>query len=279
MTNNIPRPIIFLTAAGLAGLGLLPSPVAAGNSTVKTKGTGSSFNISWTEYDPDDLLRLPGNVHIGYLYAESGPYGDYTYGGVTDFECDPGESPYGGHGHSVVVDEASDVASDAIDDAINAVVASGAVSIDAGLVIDAIGSELDAEIIDVIDEEFPLCDYVQDRYIDGTGTTKVTVDMKKQIGSITGTLTVSHGGHGEPGQILGTPPINLTISGGEWEKFSWSSAYEAKTYKYSNSQSGTNYYGGTVTGNVGPMGFADDADDESFGGFGSYTFKAAERIR
>ncbi|NNF56400.1 MAG: hypothetical protein HKN03_18385 [Acidimicrobiales bacterium] len=279
MTNNIPRPLIALSAAGLAGLALLPAPVAAGNSTVKSKGTGSSFNISWTEYDPDNLLGLPGNVHIGYLYAESGPYGDYAYGGVTDFECDPGESPWGGHGHSVVVDETDDVATDAIDDAINAVVDSGAVSIDATVVVGAVGSQLDDEIIDVIEEEFPSCDFIQDRYIDGTGTATVTIDMKKQIGSITGTLTVSNGGHGEPGQVLGRPPVNLTIRGGQWEKSTWSSTYEGQNYKYSNSQTGTYYYGGTVSGNVGPMGFADDADDESYGGFGSYTFKAAERIR
>jgi hypothetical protein len=259
---------------------------SAGAQSTRTSGAGNSVDVSWTEYDPDDLLGLPGNVHIGYLYAYTGPYGSYVGGSVTDFDCDEGESPYGGHGgqgvEEVVVDEAADSARDAVQDSIDATIDSGASTIDATDVADAVQAQLSEDVPDVIHDEFeeiPACDYVQDRFLSGDGTATVTIDKRTRVARIVGTLTVSNGGHGETGTVLATPPVDVTIAGGDWEKYESSYSSRSASYKYSNWEKGTRFYGGAVTGGIGRMGFADDADDVSFGGFGYFRYTTVERIR
>ena len=128
------------------------------------------------------------------------------FGNVTDFDCGEGETPWGGHGVvEVVVDEAAAVVETAIEGAIEAVVDSGGSLIEADPVVEAIQVDFADEIPDTIEdefEEFPACDYLQDRFLDGQGTTTVTVDTKRKIARITGTLTVTAGGHGEPSGVL-----------------------------------------------------------------------------
>ncbi len=256
---------------------------SAGAQTTRTSGTGTNIDISWTEYDPDDLLGLPGNVHVGYLYAYSGSFGSFIGGNVTDFDCDEGETPFGGHGVAVaVVEEAADSATDAVQDSIDAVIDSGAVTIDAGVVSDAVQTQLSEEVPDVIQEEFeeiPACDYIQDRFLSGDGTATLSVDKRGKIARIAGRLTVSNGGHGEPGTVLATPAVDVTITGGDWEKYEYSYSSRGASYKYSSWEKGTRYYGGQVTGGIGQMGFADDADDESYGGFATFKYSTVERIR
>lgn len=275
------RTVLSAAAIGFTALVVLPSPADA--VVTRTSGTGEYFNVSWTEYDPEDLLGLPGNVHIGFLYAENGPYGSYVSGNVTDFDCDEGETPWGGHGFSeAVVDETVKVAGDATEDAIADIIDSGVSAIDAEFVTEAVTSELSKEIGEVIGEEFeefPTCDYLGDRFLDGQGTTTVTVDTRKQIARMTGTLTVSNGGHGEPGNVLATPPIDVTITGGNWQRYESSYSVEGEGYKYTSWQKGTSYDGGTVTGGIGAMGFADDADDESYGGFSTFRYRTVDRVR
>jgi hypothetical protein len=258
-------------------------PATAGSS--RTFGTGKSVNVGWTEYDPNDVLGLPGNVHIGYLYAEVGPYGTYTYGNVTDFECDEGETPWGGHGVAdalaQVANEGADVVEGATEDSIDAVVKEGRAVIDSGAVVDAIAAGIADEVPDEIIDEVPVCDYVQDRFLDGTDTATLTVDLKRRVATISGQLIVygGHGEHGEPGTELGRPPINVTITGGDWNKFEWSYSSRGEGWFFSDRQKGTGYHGGAVTGGIGAMGFADDVDDESWGGFTEYSYKTVERIR
>ena len=251
------------------------------SSRTRTSGTGESVDVSWTEYDPDDLLGLPGNVHVGYLYVYSGPYGSFIGGNVTDFECAPGQTPWGGGHHvtEVVVDEATELVEVAVEEAVEEAIDSGAASIDADVIVDSIQSELSEEIPAVIVEETGACTYLQDRFLSGDGTATFKVNLSSQVAQITGTLTVSNGGHGEPGVVLGNPPVNLTITGGEWNKFEYSYSSKTAGYSYSDWQKGTSYYGGVVTGNIGGMGFADDVDDVAYGGFSSYKFRTVERIR
>lgn len=266
---------------GLASPLLLST--SAGAQSTRVSGKGVYIDVSWTEYDADDLLGLPGNVHVGYLYAQSGPYGTFVGGNVTDFDCDEGEFPYGGHGFAVsVVDEGSDTAADAAQDAIEGVIDSGAAAIDATVVADAVQAQLSEDIPDVIQdefEEFPACDYIQDRFLSGDGTTTFTVDTRAKVARLTGTLTVSNGGHGEPGTVLGAPPVDITISGGDWEKYEYSYSSRSATYRYSSSEKGTRYNNGTVTGGIGAMGFADDSDDVSYASYTSYRYRSVERIR
>ena len=236
--------------------------------------------MSWTEFDPDDLLRLPGNVHVGYLYAESGPYGSYFYGNVTDFDCDDGEVPWGGHG--VVVDEGVDAVADAVADAVGGIIDDGGTTIDPTVVVDAVTTELSEEVLAVVEEgfeEIPACDYIQDRFLEGDKSLRISVNARTEVARITGRLTVTSGGHGEPSNVLGTPPIDVTIKGGDWQKFDYSSKVKGENYSFKYSQKGTGFDGGVVTGGIGAMGFADDADDVSFGGFASYRFETVDRVR
>ena len=265
-------------AIGVAAPIVLAMPAQAG--VTRTSGTGEFINVSWTEMDPDDLLGLPGNVHVGYLYAESGPYGSYFYGNVTDFDCDEGEVPWGGHG--VVIDEGLDAVADAIADAVGGIIDDGGSAIDAAVVVDAVTTELSEEVLSVVEEEFeefPSCDYIQDRFLESDETLQISIDTRKEVARITGRLTVTSGGHGEPSNVLGTPPIDVTIAGGAWQKFDYSSNVKGENYSYKYSQKGTGFEGGAVTGGIGAMGFADDPDDVSYGGFATYRYNTVDRIR
>lgn len=257
---------------------------ASGASTVKTKGTATSVDISWTEYDPDDLLRLPGNVHVGYISVGNGPYGTYFWGTVTDFDCDEGETPWGGGGHGEdAVEEAADIVGDATEEAIEEMIDEGATFVDAVQVLDAIEGELATEIPE-LDEPIGACDYLQDRYLEGqdangTPTVTITVDRANQIARVKGALVVTDGGHGGSGAVLGRPPIDMTITGGQWNKFESSYSMRGEGYRFSDYQKGISYYNGDVAGAIGAMGFADDADDESYAGFTWYKFETVEKFR
>lgn len=262
----------------------LASAVPTDAGSTRTSGTGRSVHLGWTEYDPDDLLGLPGNVHVGYLYAESGPYGSFVYGNVTDFECEPGESPWGSHGDAVavIVDDAAAAVEDATEDAIDAAVEGGGGVIESGDVVASIAQGIGEEVPDeVVDEVDPACDYVQDRFLDGSETATMTVDMRRQVATISGQLVVhgGHGEHGEPGVELGRPAVDVTISGGDWNEFEWSYSSRGAGWSYRDSQKGKSYNGGAVSGAIGAMGFADDADDESWGGFAQYRYRTVERLR
>ena len=281
------RPIHFVAAGTVlvAAVGSMAFPSIAGAETIRSKGTSQNIDVSWIEYDLNDSLGLPGNTHVGYLYAYGGQYGTFIGGNVTDFQCEPGQKPWGGHGVTVeVVDEAGETTAAAIGDAIDGIIDSGGTYIDANVVGGEVQSQLADDIPDAIQdefEEFPPCEYIQDRFLEGNDTTKVSVDLKKKVARITGTINVTNGqgGHGGDVTVLATPPINLTITGGEWNKWTWSYSSKGAGYSYSSSEKGTSYYGGVVTGNIGGMGFADDADDESYGGYGTSRYQSVERVR
>lgn len=274
--NPTTRRALVAAATTVLATSVLASPAGAG-LTVRTKGDGTRVNISWTEYDPDNLIGAPGNVHVGHLYAENGPYGNYLFGNVTDFECAPGQSPF--FGHHVVVDEGADVAAEATGDAIEAIVDSGQTSIDAEFVKDVVGTELNSEIPDEIIDESAGCKWLGHRFLEGDTNIVMTVNAQARTATVKGNLVVSTGGHGEPGNVLGRPPVNITITGGDWQQWEFAYSFRGEGYRYSDSQKGTDWNGGTVTGAIGVMNFADDADDESFGSFGSYSFRTVERVR
>lgn len=268
---------------------VLLSPAASANVT-KTKGTGHNFFTSWTEYDPKDDLGLPGNTHVGYFGSWSSQWGTYFYGAVEDWDCKPGQVPGGGHGGGeVIVDDAAKIAELAGQLAVDKIIDSGAKTLDADTVIDAIKDELAEEVPKVVDEVIgKFCKPMGTRFLDGVDengkvTATVTVDAKNKKAKVTGNLIV-RGGHGgghgeEAGPVLGRPPIELTISGGDWYNYDSSYKTESKDFKYSDWYKGTDYYGGTVSGRIGGMGFDDDPDDESYGGFGTFQFKTVERVR
>ena len=125
---------------------------------------------------------------------------------------------------------------------IGEIVDSGGSAIDAGVVIDAVTSELSEEVLSTVEEDFeeiPSCDYIQDRFLEGDGTTQLSVNTRTAVARITGRLTVTSGGHGEPGNVLGNPPIDVTITGGDWQKFEYSSKVRGENYSYKYWQKGT----------------------------------------
>ncbi len=167
-------------------------------------------------------------------------------------------------------------------DTVGGIIDNGGSVIDPAVVVDAVTTELSEEVLSVVEEDFeeiPSCDYIQDRFLEGDGTTRISINTRTQVARITGRLTVTSGGHGEPGNVLGNPPINVTITGGARQKFEYSSKVQGENYSYKYSQKGTGFDGGVVTGGIGAMGFADDADDVSFGGFASYRYDTVDRIR
>lgn len=255
----------------------------AGASVYRTQGNGQNFYVSWTEYDPDDVLGIAGNVHIGFLFGWSDQYGTYFHGNVTDYDCDPGEVPGGGHFIAEeVVEVGADVATESAEEAVEAIVDSGAVAIDPDVVIEAVQDDVAEAVSETIEEEFeefPACDYIQDRFLDGTDTVTFSVDAANVVLTVTGTLTVYGAGHGEPGDVLGRPPINMTITGGDWQKYKYTTAWWGEGYQYTDSREGTDFYGGVVSGAIGAMGFDDDPDDTSWGSFGTFKFRTVEQIR
>ncbi len=254
------------------------APIAESSGVTRTRGNGWLFDINWTEKDPDDLLGLPGNVHVGFLFGTEDQWGRWFWGAITDWDCDPGEVP-GGHGFAqALVTETVKLAERTAADTVEAAVASGASSIAPAAVISAVQSELSATVPEALEEEFPpTCDFVQERSLDGSGL-KVAVDEANGKLTITGTLVVT-GGHGGGGPVLGRPPANITITGGEWHKFDWNEKSWGANYSYSNARSGTNWFGGTVSGSIGAMGFDDDPDDVSWAFFGAFKFRTVDRFR
>ncbi len=254
------------------------APIAEGGSTIRTKGNGWSFGISWAENDPDDQLGLPGNVHLGFMAGFDDQWGRYVFGAITDWECEEGETP-GGHGFGdVVVEEANKAAIRVARETVDDLVDSGATRIDPAIVIAAVRNELDNEVPAALEDEFPpTCDFMQERSLDGSEL-KVSIDATKGVAKITGTLTV-FGGHGGGGPVLGRPPANITITGGSWEQFEYTNKYWGEGYSYSEARNGTSWFGGAVTGAIGAMGFDDDPDDASFAHFGAFNYRTVDRIR
>ena len=85
-------------AAACLAVAALASPAAAARPDGSTNvRSGQSAFVSWTELDPDNLLGLPGNTHVGNFFADSGVFGTFAGGEIADFECAPGQVP-GGHG-------------------------------------------------------------------------------------------------------------------------------------------------------------------------------------
>ena len=74
-----------------------PSSAVRSESSAKNQA-GESATVSWTELDPENVLRLPGNTHRGWLdVQEGGAFGGFVYGSIVDLQCEEGQSP-DGHG-------------------------------------------------------------------------------------------------------------------------------------------------------------------------------------
>ncbi len=264
-----------LTALVAALMVAAAAPIAEGGSVTRTKGDGWFLGISWMEIDREDLLGLPGNVHTGFMFGFNDQYGQWLAGHILDWECPEGELPW--HGGAGVVANTSKAVERATDDTVDAIVDSGARTIDTNQVTAVRRTEATKVAFDEFEEPPSPCDLVQERALDGSQA-KVVVDRAKGTLNITGTLIVT-GGHGGGGPVLGRPPANISVSGGSWEKFEESNKFWGEGYKFENHRNGTRWDGGRVTGSIGAMGFDDDPDDTSFAHFEGFAFRTVARIR
>lgn len=99
------------------------------------------------------------------------------------------------------------------------------------------------------------CTYIGSRWGEGYGLA-MTVDRKLTAATLRGTVTMSAaGGHGEPGDVLGRPTVDITLRGqgqlarsaGTWRSNDGGSRFFDR---YT-----TQFRTATVSGNIGPMGF------------------------
>lgn len=117
------------------------------------------------------------------------------------------------------------------------------------------------------------------RFLDGLD---LSLSVSGSTATLTGPIQVSNGGHGEPDSVLAVVQANIT----------WTTTTDLVRYRASNTyvEGGISYRSRTtglrsdpaktvVTGFLGGMGFADDADDVSQGSFETYTETSRERIR
>lgn len=89
---------VALTVVPVASLAMtLPAEAA---SRWMYKSSGESASAEWVEYG--ELAGVGGNVHVGYLEAETSSDGGEVWGKVIDYQCDEGETPGGGgHGEHI----------------------------------------------------------------------------------------------------------------------------------------------------------------------------------
>jgi hypothetical protein len=110
-------------------------------------------------------------------------------------------------------------------------------------------------------EEYPeegYCDPVSERYIDG-GDVTLTMDRKLTSARLTGTLRVDD--HGSSA----SPAVDMSWTGeASLVESRWTDSYRDGSSTYYVRYDSTSRQG-VVTGFIGAMGFADDADDESSG--------------
>jgi hypothetical protein len=84
----------MLTVVPAASLAMT-SPADA-SSRWMYKSSDERATAEWTEYG--ELNGVEGNVHVGFLKAETSSTGGYAWGKVIDYYCEEGEVP-GGGGH------------------------------------------------------------------------------------------------------------------------------------------------------------------------------------
>ncbi len=125
------------------------------------------------------------------------------------------------------------------------------------------------------------CDDRGARFLSATGPDS-TLTVSGSTAQFSGTLTVSNGGHGEPGTVLAQVPATITWStSSAMERYRASSTYTEKGISYRSRVTGlrADVETTTVGGALGRMGFADDEDDVATGTFETYTETFRERIR
>lgn len=119
-----------------------------------------------------------------------------------------------------------------------------------------------------------LCDFEGERYISNEGAT-FSMNRKGTEASLVGPLRVE----GHDGGGAATPMANMTWTAmGAPYTYKGTESFSDGTYSYTYRYTFTGA-SAVIGGAIGAMGFADDADDESSGEFGTYRNMYRERVR
>lgn len=98
LDSKISRRLVTAAIAAPVSVALLAAPAAAGKSSFMSRTTGRTANVDWDQRDGTPTGGQFGNVHIGFLEAyETSTGRAQVWGYISDFDCDPGEEPFGGH--------------------------------------------------------------------------------------------------------------------------------------------------------------------------------------
>ncbi len=122
------------------------------------------------------------------------------------------------------------------------------------------------------------CDLLGTRFLSAGADVGYTADTRAGVATLTGNLVVSNGGHGEPGSVLGNPPVNITwTASSDPYTFRRTETWSNGTVSFSSAVRGTGFEA-TVSGRIGAMGFTDDADDVSSGNAEQWSERSRQRI-
>lgn len=124
-----------------------------------------------------------------------------------------------------------------------------------------------------------VCDLMGVRFLQGAEDTAYHVDLRSGTATLTGTIVVTNGGHGEPGSVLARVPADVTwTADGPTYTFRRTETWSDGTASFSSATRGSGF-NATVSGALGRMGFADDTDDEAFGQAEQWQERSRTRIR
>lgn len=125
------------------------------------------------------------------------------------------------------------------------------------------------------------CDLIGIRFLSGAEGVALTVDARSGTARLEGPLVVTGGGHGDgDGTVLGRPQASITwtpVAGTKY-RFQRSERWSDGTSGYRSVLRGTGTEA-VVTGQIGAMGFADDADDTHFASSEQWVERTRFRMR
>ncbi len=232
----------FAAAATILSIAAASPAAAAPKDSFQSRMSGASAKAQWIEYDYNNDLGAPGNVHVGFLEAYKGSWGSDVWGVIEDWQCDEGEVPGGGggHGEEPAPDEEEKEG-----------------------FCDNVGTRFLSSAWDRSTQQ-PL--------------TTFTVDLRAGTARLVGQLEVSNGGHGD-GTVLGSPPVDMTWTGvGTAYRATRTENFVDGDATYRMRVRAEGYSNANISGAIGRMGFTDDADDTSSGSFESFREMSRERI-
>ena len=83
----------FLAAIGTSAviIGLAGIPTSASAATPAATSWGDAGGVTWTQHDPSNALKLPGNTYSVIVSFEENALGRFVRGTLAEYQCKPGQ--------------------------------------------------------------------------------------------------------------------------------------------------------------------------------------------